>query len=199
VSKQLLVSKRLSALVDDLDFEWAQHFTWHARNAYVYRLTRHRPAPAVRHYLHDEVAARMGLTLAPGERVNHKDWNPLNNQRANLEPLSNQHNVAHARKFQSRQGKVFSSLYRGVYWSATHQKWKAVLRHNYRNYSLGHHDTPEAAARAYDTAALALRGESARPSLNFPDAAQSSPTPAPGETASPTPNAPPRVSPRQNS
>lgn len=47
------------------------------------------------------------------------------------------------------------------------KRWHATIRHENRVYSLGYHETPEEAARAYDGKARELLGAKAK--LNFPD------------------------------
>jgi hypothetical protein len=60
--------------------------------------------------------------------------------------------------------------FKGVNWSgAKTHKWQARIMRNGKRVFLGNFDTPEEAARAYDTAARELFGEHAR--LNFPEEA----------------------------
>jgi hypothetical protein len=58
-----------------------------------------------------------------------------------------------------------TSRYLGVIWHKPRKKWCARIRHNYVLNGLGYYDDEEEAARAYDAAALRIRGERAR--LNF--------------------------------
>ena len=51
--------------------------------------------------------------------------------------------------------KTSSSIYRGVCWDSQKQKWKARYKENF----LGHFQDEEAAALAYDRAALTAEGE----------------------------------------
>jgi len=59
-----------------------------------------------------------------------------------------------------------SSRYHGVYWSRVGKCWVAQIGHQRKTRSLGRFASEEAAARAYDEAALKLHGERAK--LNFP-------------------------------
>lgn len=59
------------------------------------------------------------------------------------------------------------SGYRGVYETSWGGSWFAALKHGGRSRYLGAFPTAEAAARAYDEAAAALRGPEGR--VNFPD------------------------------
>ena len=64
-----------------------------------------------------------------------------------------------------------SSRYVGVSWFKPQRRWRAEIRHEGRNQSLGYFAEEEAAARAFDEAARRLRGDRAHGSgrrLNFP-------------------------------
>lgn len=55
--------------------------------------------------------------------------------------------------------KTNTSGYKGVLWCKQKKKWKAQIRHNYKNIYLGLRDTPEAAYELYIAAAKELHGE----------------------------------------
>ena len=60
-----------------------------------------------------------------------------------------------------------TSKYVGVRWSKRANKWKAVITEAEQSYYLGTFNSPEAAARAYDRAALKYRGKHTK--LHFPE------------------------------
>jgi hypothetical protein len=59
-----------------------------------------------------------------------------------------------------------TSKYRGVSWDKSNSKWKAQINHTRKIHYLGTFDDEEEAARAYDRAVRAHRGDKA--TLNFP-------------------------------
>jgi hypothetical protein len=103
----------------------------------------------------------MHRLLAAWPLVDHEDGNGLNNQRANLRPATQSQNLANQRK---RPG--LTSQFKGVRWYGKLTPWRASISIGGRRVHLGSFITEEAAARAYDAAALAEWGEYAR--LNFP-------------------------------
>jgi hypothetical protein len=101
---------------------------------------------------------RLILRVDANTQVDHRDGNGLNNTRGNLRPAThaqNQHN--------SRLRKDNQSGFKGVHRQGN--RWVARIRVDGEQKHLGSFRTPEEAARAYDAAALRLRGEYAR--LNF--------------------------------
>lgn len=93
--------------------------------------------------------------------VDHVNGNGLDNRRSNLRPATPSQNQANR---STRRDS--SSGFKGVYWYTDRQLWRARITANRKVRSLGYFRTAEAAARAYDEAALELFGAYARP--NFP-------------------------------
>lgn len=124
------------AIVDDADYQWVMQWRWclTSNKKYARRntgkagiLTMHR--------------ALLGLT-DPKVDGDHLNGDGLDNRRSNLKPKTRQGNR------QNTWGYPSSSKYRGVYWDATRQKWKAQLTVNYKNYGVGRFDDELVAAHA---------------------------------------------------
>lgn len=88
--------------------------------------------------------------------VDHEDRNRLNNRSKNLRPATRQQNVGNTGL--SRRNK---SGFKGVSFNTKRQTWAAQIKINGKQTGLGHFTYPEAAARAYDRAALKHFGEHA--------------------------------------
>jgi hypothetical protein len=150
--------KGLVALVDDEDFDRVGRFKWFTikpRNvAYAVSRLGDWQGPYV--YMH-----RFVLGDAAPARTDHENGNGLDNRRSNLRPSTASQNGANA---MLRRGKSPS---KGVNWCQASGKWVARIRVNYRRMQLGRYQSEEAAARAYDGAALHFWGAFAR--TNFPD------------------------------
>lgn len=103
-----------------------------------------------------ENLAAMVLGLSGDDLVpDHINGDALDNRRSNLRPATRSQN-AWNRKPHKRD------LPKGVFWSNTHQCFRAVISVSKRNINLGDHTTPEAAHAAYKAAALRYHGEFAR-------------------------------------
>lgn len=149
--KEIMLTRGQVALVDDGDYAWLSRWKWCARKGrsgkfYAARSQRHKTV----------LMHRVIIGAKEEEEVDHKKGNTLDNRRRNLRlctPTQNKRN--------SRLRKDSTSGYKGVTFNKSTQKWHAQI-----NMFLGSYSTPEAAARAYDTKAVELFGEFARP--NFP-------------------------------
>lgn len=108
---------------------------------------------------------RLIIAATPGEAVDHKDGDTLNNTRANLRPASVAQNAWNSAKIR----KGGTSRYKGVSWITRDGHWRAQLWTNGGVITLGRFGDEVEAAKAYDAAASRLFGEFAR--LNFPNAA----------------------------
>lgn len=141
--------------VDLQDHAGVNCWTWRlSSHGYAVRSeTRHGKKRTV--YLHREL-----MFVPRGRVVDHVNGDRLDNRRANLRTVSVGQNNANSAKRPSRTG------YRGVYPFGQSGRFVAQISVDGRLQSLGLHETPEAAALAYDAAARDVRGEFAR--LNFP-------------------------------
>jgi hypothetical protein len=133
-----LRKSNLVALVDDEDYPFIRMFNWFPHHGYAIR---------------KDLSKMEHLIMGPG-LWDHRDLNPLNNQRHNLraatEIQNNQNRRLHSRN---------SSGYKGVSWQQSRSKWKASIMANNQAIYLGLFNSPEDAAKAYDKAALEYHQE----------------------------------------
>lgn len=155
--KEIPLTGGLITIVDDEDFEMLSHWKWSANeNGYAYRRTPvRRKQQMVRMH-------RLIMLPDPDEQVDHINGDGLDNRRCNLRLCTLGQNRCNLSKYRNN-----ASGRKGVWWSQG--RWCAAIRKGGRAYHLGRFLDRDAAARAYDSAALELHGEFAR--LNFPEAA----------------------------
>lgn len=112
---------------------------------------------AVRRRFSDRKWVRLPhLVLAPlpGMAVDHRDCDPLNNQRGNLRHASVSDNNANRRRFAGKK------LPKGVH--LANGRYRVMLRRNGVYHDFGRYSTPEEAAQVYADAAKRFHGEFAR-------------------------------------
>lgn len=156
--RSLPLTKGLVATVDDEDFPALADRKWTAHVAKGKAYAVRKDTVRGRLWMHREI-----MRAQPGVEVDHVDGNGLNNQRSNLRLCSRSQN---SRAMRPRAGHRF----KGAYYNRQRRKWVAQIQFieagERTNHYLGTFDSEEAAARAYDAAALQHFGEFAR--LNFP-------------------------------
>jgi hypothetical protein len=148
------------ALVDAADFERVTCWRWNLKRAcngrYLY--AQRSVTDGAGGYLRTITLGRFVLNCPPLLNVIYKDGDGLNCRRDNLSLATTSQRTARARRT-NRTG------FRGVY-GIPSGRFCAQISIDGRLRSIGHYDTAEAAARAYDGAARKLFGEHA--TLNFP-------------------------------
>ena len=160
---EIELTKGLTTTVDkcdeDLqDYKWCTSFRRKNDPATAYAM---RWNGTEFRYMHKEIVERIiSRPLEPGECVDHKNRNTLDNCRCNLR-LSNKSLNGANRGIPKNNTSGFKGVYRKG------NKWRAQIKCNGERRHLGYFDTPEDAARAYDAAAVAAFGEFAY--LNFPE------------------------------
>lgn len=98
--------------------------------------------------------------------VDHKDRNWLNFQVSNLRPCTRSQNQGNQKKHGPHNGRIPTSKYRGVSKYNCHGVWRGKWSAQCSKQYIGHYDSEEDAARAYDEFAANKWGEFAN--LNFP-------------------------------
>lgn len=148
-----------SAIIDRADADLVAGFKWrplaleHTTYAHAWHRNLHL-------YLHRLIAG-----AGPEEKVDHANRNGLDNRRVNLRIATNSENGANRVPDNRRAGRT--SRFKGVSWSTTREKWQAYIHYQGKTRYLGRFAEEEAAARAYDAAAVEAWGEFAR--LNLPE------------------------------
>ena len=135
------------AIIDPADLGLVSAHTWllAKRDTTSYAVTYVNKSPV---YMH-----RMITGVTDGV-VDHRDYNGLNNRRANLRACS------HADNCRNMRSPVGASGFRGVNFQAG--KFVAGINVDDRRRYLGRFETKEEAAEAYDEAALRLFGAFAK-------------------------------------
>lgn len=105
---------------------------------------------------------RLIMAAPKGVQVDHINGDGLDNRRANLRLCAERENAFNRRKHQPG-----SSRFKGVTKRSGYDRWRARIRVRGDLVALGDYATEDAAARAYDEAAVRLHGRFAR--LNFPE------------------------------
>ncbi len=149
--KQILLSNwDIPAVVDDEDHILINLHQWRAKfkNDNVCAVIRSVNSRSI--YLHRQL---LDIT-DPKQQVDHRDINPLNNQRANLRICTNAQNNRNKRKYKNN-----TSGHKGVTWDKNDKKWRAQIMLNYKAHNIGRFDKLEEAIKAYEDKAKELFDE----------------------------------------
>lgn len=148
----VILTRGKTALIDSVDAPRVSTWNWFmGGNGYAGRTL----SGGGTEYLH-----RFILDAGDGEFVDHINRNRLDCRRTNLRTATWAQNVTNSGR------EPGPSSYRGVTLRCDKKKWVAKVHVDGKAVHLGSFPTPEAAAQAYDAAAIEHFGEYAR--VNFP-------------------------------
>lgn len=152
--KEIPLTRSYITIVDDEDYEELMRHKWcvrwTSRGCYAGRGSKFSDKCSTDTILmHREI-----MKALPGEQVDHKDRDGLNNQRKNLRictPTQNQQN--------RRKQNGCSSRFKGVSWNKEAKRWRAYILRDGIQCHLGYYGNEADAARAYNVAAIKHFGE----------------------------------------
>ena len=160
--KKIPLTQGQFAIVDDEDFEELSRYKWRADRCassqcfYAVRsMYGQLPSKVSMH--------RQVMNAQPGEDIDHRNHNGLDNCRSNLRHCTKSQNAANRRGLSVNN----TSGFRGVTWDKQCTKWRARLDVNGKRHHLGLFSAKEDAAKAYKKAATQQFGQFA--SLNTID------------------------------
>jgi hypothetical protein len=144
---QIPLSQGKVALVDSADYERLQQYQWHAVERLPNWYAGSIAARPLGYYMH-----RVIMQPNPGEHVDHRNGDGLDNRRVNLRICTNAEN---RRNMRIRRGV---SSYKGVWRNPNSpgRPWFAYIDFDRRRRGLGSYPTEIEAARAYNAATLEL-------------------------------------------
>lgn len=137
------------AIIDDEDYERLKTKTWRFRKrVYSWYQTIYKTGGS-------KTRSLACFVMNDFESLfDHKDRNPLNNQKYNLRKCNTSQNNTNRIK-----QKNTTSKYKGVYWSKKRLKWYSMISKNKKTTYLGYFINEIKAAKAYNNAAIKLHGE----------------------------------------
>lgn len=151
--KEIKLSQGKVALIDDEDFDSISKYKWyaHKRRGIYYAGRNGNTINGKRH----QIQMHRSIINVTDKKiiVDHKDHNGLNNMRINLRRCTQAQNTAN-----KSSHKNTSSKYLGVSFIKKTNKWRAMIMKTGTNMVLGSFVTEEAAASAYNYAAIKYHG-----------------------------------------
>jgi len=163
MSKRINLSRGLTTVVDDEDFDFLSQWKWFAH------IDGGTGAPYAKRQVwcgtKEQRGVLMHCQLVGLSGVDHINGDTLDNRKCNLRPATRSQNAMNSSKGKRRNT---SSRFKGVSKKAT--RWIAQITVDKKRKQIGSFSTEEEAARAYDRHAKNHYKDFAR--LNFPDEAK---------------------------
>jgi len=154
--KEIKLTQGQIALVDDEDFEYLSQWKWYAskQNDSSFIAVRNaRKAEYIDGVRYRIFMSRVIMNTPIDLVVDHRDHNPLNNQKYNLR------NCSYSQNSQNMKLNYEGLYYKGVAWHKASRKWQAHIQVNGKLTHLGSFENEENAALVYNTAAVKHFGE----------------------------------------
>ena len=152
----LLLSDGSVAVCDGCFYDKVKNHKWSIGDGYAY-FTENKTTPRKTIKLHNFL-----LEYNPSNNIiiDHINGNKLDNRLINLRFVSYKENVRN-----SKSKKNSTSVYKGVSFDSTRNKWIASIQYNGKTHHIGRFDDEEECAKAYDKECIKIYGKYAK--LNF--------------------------------
>lgn len=152
--KEIPLTNRRVAFVDDDDFDRICMFKWHYSKEYAVRTRSNTKV-----YMHREIL-NIPSYHQSGIFVDHINGCKLDNRKINIRLSTMSQNIANSIKT-----KNLTSKYKGVHWDSLNSKYVAQIMKDRRSVFLGRFESEYDAAIAYDSKAIELFGPFARTNI----------------------------------
>lgn len=159
MAKEILLTQGMAAIVDDEDYDYLNQWKWYYRKSkgkktgYALRNQSIGYGKQKNIQMHRVILGYSGATL----QVDHINSNGLDNRKANLRLCTPNGNI------QNQGLRICNKTgFKGVYFRKDLKKWQVHITSDRKRIHLGYHEDKEAAALAYNEAALKYHGEFAR-------------------------------------
>lgn len=152
--KYIELTKGQRAKVDDDLYEELNRYNWQAMmDQHTHSYYARRGVWDGRR-MHTISMSRQIVGAEPGEKVDHRNHDTLDNQRENLRKCSNSQNQQNRKPYSGR-----TSAFKGVNWRKENHRWHAQIALNGKKIHVGYFLDEHSAAVAYDVKARELFGE----------------------------------------
>jgi HNH endonuclease/AP2 domain len=163
----MICARAQKFLIDAEDWPRISGFKWSVSSDGGGRMYVYTYVDKKKIYLH-----RMILEAPHGQRIDHRNGNPLDNRKANLRLATHQQNMFNCGKRSTYKGKPTSSSFKGVTWDKSCGRYKAQIAKDGVKHHLGYFYDPRKAALAHDHAALDMFGEFAWTNFTYEEGGQ---------------------------
>jgi hypothetical protein len=153
MTREITLTKGYVALVDNEDYEWLMQWEWIYDGGRTGRYQWNGKRTAVL-TMHSQIFLRAGIDVPNGMLIDHKDRNPLNNQKSNLRLCNPAQNA-----WNRSLGRDNTSGFKGVTRQTQTGQWQVKIKYQKITRTFGSYENIYHAAYIYNIVATWYFGE----------------------------------------
>lgn len=150
--KEIKLAQNKFAIVDDEDYPYLNRFKWSLNNGnYVVLQIQRKKEKITSIKLPEFILGKKHWW----EDFIYKNKNPLDNRKENIMIGDHSSKLSYSRK----TSKISTSIYKGVSWNKSKNRWRARINFHCKEYHLGFYKSEKEAGIAYNEKSLELFGD----------------------------------------